>query len=118
MKTYLVMFAEEERGHDDILEQCCLYVFNGLLTFCNIYKIKIVKRFNFERKCRMMVCFQTNQVCRVIASFLHDCIRPLFKKYDVYMELFQFEKSFDCMIYKLTHDEDVEHLLPCEIKFM
>ena len=78
MKTYLVMFAEEERGQDDILEQCCLYVSNGLHTFCNIYKIKSLKRFNFERKCRMMVCFQTNQVCGVIASFLHDlCLKNI-----------------------------------------
>ena len=53
------MFAEEERGQECILEKCCLYVFNGLHTFCNIYKIKCLKRFNLERKCRMMVCFQT-----------------------------------------------------------
>ena len=118
MKTYLVMFAEEERGHDDILEQCVLHVFGGLSTICEIYEIRILKRFNFEKKCRMMVCFQSNQVSGVIASFLHDCIRPLLKKYHVYMELFQFEKTYDCMIQELTYGEDVEDLLPCEIKFM
>ena len=83
----MVMFAEEERGHDDVFEKCCSHVFYGLYTFCEIYEFRILKRFNFEKKCRMMICFQSNQVCGVIASFLHDCIRPLLKNH-VYMELF------------------------------